>query len=422
MRRFQRVLLLAFLLAPQVAFAHGLHAEARLEGEEIVLTVTFSGGGAPTGADVTVSVEGADIATGKTDANGVFRYRPVSYGTHVFNVVELGLHHARATQDYLPINAAGVAPPNSATPTKATHKHPHEHPHEHPHDDDSDRPGDPIGAVPWSRVGLGLLVIVGLALLLRAAQGKGKAPWLGAHDDRARIVTLGVVLCGAGAVSTLAGSLVALALALVAALSLGMGPKTLVRRLWPLLALLVPLFLLTPFWHRPLASVPLVASWSWGPTDVGLLEATRIATRVLALGLLAIAALDAAPFDRTIKALQDLRVPRALTHTALLTYRYLFLFRSDLRRVRHALSSRGFRARPTIATANTFGAVTGGLLVRSLGRTERVEEAMRCRGYTGELHSGDPTAASGADALLVLTALAVAIALVLVDRSGLGLT
>lgn len=419
MRRLQPFLLFACLVIPQVAFAHGLHAEAHLEGDEILLTVTFSGGGAPTGADVTVSVEGADIATGKTDANGVFRYRPVSYGTHVFSVVELGLHHARASVQYLPINATSVAQPDSATLTAAPDEHdPHEH---EPHDHDSDRPGDPIGAVPWSRIGLGLLVIVGLALLLRALQAKAKPPWLGEHDDRARIVTLGLVLCGAGAVSTLSGSLVALVLALAAALSLGMGPRTLARRLWPLLALLVPLFLLTPFWHRPPASVPLVASWSWGPTDVGLLEAARIAARVLALGLLAIAALDAAPFDRTIKALQDLRVPRALTHTALLTYRYLFLLRGDLRRVRYALSSRGFRARPTIATANTFGAITGGLLVRSLARTERVEHAMRCRGYTGELRMSTPHAAGGADALLVVTALAVAVALVLVDQSGLGL-
>ncbi len=417
MKSARLLLVLASLaLLPQIAFAHGLHADARLDGDEIVLKVSFSEGAAAVGADVTVSVDGADVTSGKTDVEGVFRYRPVSYGTHVFNVVELGLHHARAELVYLPINAASVARPDSATPTTPVDDHPHEH--EHAAHDDNDRPGDPVGAIPWSRAGLGLLVIVGLALLLRAAQAKAKTPWLGDRDDRARILTLGIVLCGAGAVSTLTGSLIALILAVATALSLGMGPKTLSRRLWPLVAILVPLFLLTPFWHRPIGSELLVASWSWGPTDVGLLEATRIAARVLALGLLAIATLDAAPFDRTIKALQDLRMPRALTHTALLTYRYLFLFRSDLHSVRHALSARGFSARPTIATANTFGAVTGGLLVRSLARTERIEQAMRCRGYTGELLMSSPRAANGADALLVAAALAVAAALVLVDQTG----
>lgn len=240
--------------------------------------------------------------------------------------------------------------------------------------------------------------------------------WLSTRDDRARVLAMLLLAGGFGALTSLRGAGAALALAILLAVSARLGPVRLLRRLWPLLALVVPLFLLTPFWHRPATSTLLVAQWTWGPTDAGLETASRIAARVLAMGLIAVSALDAAPFERTIKALQDLRVPRPLTHLALLTYRYLFVFREDLGRIQAALSARGFEAGPNLATARTFGGVTGGLLVRSLARTERVEQAMRCRGYSGELVTERSERFGAIDALLVLSAPSLALALIALDR------
>lgn len=116
---------------------------------------------------------------------------------------------------------------------------------------------------------------------------------------------------------------------------------------------------------------------------------------------------------------------RALTHTALLTYRYLFVFLSDFAHIRAALAARGFRPQADAMTARTFAAVTGGLLLRSLARTERTEQAMRCRGYTGELVIDPPRPLASGDVLLVCAAVVLALGLVGIDygvltQSGQG--
>ena len=240
--------------------------------------------------------------------------------------------------------------------------------------------------------------------------------WLTLRDDRARLLAMVALTGGVGALTTLRGTAAALGVAAFFALTTGLGPRRALRRLWPLLALVVPMLLLTPFWHHPQGAELLVAAWTWGPTEAGLEVACLVSARVLAMGLVAASALDAAPFERTIRALQELRAPRALTNTALLTYRYLFVFREDLGRIQAALAARGFRASPNLATARTFGGVTGGLLVRSLARTERVERAMRCRGYTGELVYDRSGHLRGGDAALVLLAVGLAAALVVFDR------
>ena len=71
----------------------------------------------------------------------------------------------------------------------------------------------------------------------------------------------------------------------------------------------------------------------------------------------------------------------------MLTYRYVFLIVEELSRIRTALRVRGFRAKTDAHTYRTIGQVAGTLLVRSHERAERVEQAMRSRGFDGEFRS-----------------------------------
>jgi cobalt/nickel transport system permease protein len=239
--------------------------------------------------------------------------------------------------------------------------------------------------------------------------------WLTGRDDRARLLALTGLAVGMASLQSLPMVGASLGLALALGATSGAGPRFLGRRLLPMLGLLAPLLLLTPFW-RPPGSEPLVAAWSWGPTREGLEATLLVGGRVLALGLVTIVALGLVPFERTVKGLQDLRVPGPLTHLALLTHRYLARFADDLQRTRHALTARGFRAGPNLETARTFGGVTGGLLVRSLVRTERVEQAMRCRGYAGRLVVDPPPPARTGDLLLALAGCGLGAGLVAADR------
>lgn len=98
-----------------------------------------------------------------------------------------------------------------------------------------------------------------------------------------------------------------------------------------------------------------------------------------------------------------------------MTSRYLFVLRQDLAETRVALAVRGFRPRTDLATCRTLAGVTGGLLVRSVARTEAIEQAMRCRGFAGRLVLPPSARWRGRDTALVFGAAVLAVGLVLLD-------
>jgi cobalt/nickel transport system permease protein len=80
-------------------------------------------------------------------------------------------------------------------------------------------------------------------------------------------------------------------------------------------------------------------------------------------------------------------VPGLLIQLTLLTHRYVFLLMEEFGRLRTALRVRGFRNRADLHSYRTIGQVAGTLLVRSHERSERVAQAMLCRGFDGEFRS-----------------------------------
>jgi len=52
-----------------------------------------------------------------------------------------------------------------------------------------------------------------------------------------------------------------------------------------------------------------------------------------------------------------------------------------------ALRARGFRGRPFIHALRTAGNGLGMLLVRSIERTQKIQDAMRARGQAGQFHT-----------------------------------
>ena len=115
----------------------------------------------------------------------------------------------------------------------------------------------------------------------------------------------------------------------------------------------------------------------------GLLAcATIVAKFVLSLSA-ALLLVATTGFDQVCVALRRLAVPRALVAQLMLTYRYLFLLADEAGRMvrAHALRAPDGR-RPSLKIAVSL---LGQLLLRALGRAERVHVAMRCRGFDGHL-------------------------------------
>jgi len=89
-------------------------------------------------------------------------------------------------------------------------------------------------------------------------------------------------------------------------------------------------------------------------------------------------------------ALERLYVPRKLTLLFLFTVRYFAVLDREFNRLNRAMMLRGFRPGLNLHTLRTYAYLTGMLLVRALERSERILDAMRCRGFDGKFRPIEP--------------------------------
>jgi cobalt/nickel transport system permease protein len=143
-----------------------------------------------------------------------------------------------------------------------------------------------------------------------------------------------------------------------------------------MLVLLVLLPVTTP-------GVPLLSIGPLSMTEEGVLHASTIALKVNAAVLAVFALLGSLEPVRLGRAAARLGLPLKLAHLFLFVVRYVGVFRAEIHRLLEAMRARAFVPRSNLHTWRTFGNLAGMMLVRSLDRAERVDEAMRCRGFSG---------------------------------------
>jgi len=225
-----------------------------------------------------------------------------------------------------------------------------------------------------------LVSVSGLGRILGAGD---TGDWLERRDPRLRIgasVAFTLVILSLRSFPAL---LCGLLLALVFARAGGQGWNRLWRRLVLLEGLLVVLMLTLPF------TVPGTPVLELGPFEAsreGLAQAFRILLKSNAV-MLALSGLVGGLEPVVLgHALGRLGVPEKLVHLLLQTVRQIHLLDQEYRRLRQAMRARAFVARSDRHTWNSYGWLMGMLLVRALGRSRRVLEAMRCRGFHGRLY------------------------------------
>lgn len=199
-------------------------------------------------------------------------------------------------------------------------------------------------------------------------------------DARTRLLAAVAVVLTCVAMSSLAGKALTLALTIALAFAARLEAAGTLRRLAHMEGFLIVLFLLLPF------SVAGDAVFSFGPlvmTQQGLLRAAGIAITVNASVLGVLALLSTLEPVRLGRAMAAFGVPAKLVHLFLFLVRYLELLRVQAGQLREAIRARAFAPRLSMHSWRTFGNFAGMLLVRSIERAERVDEAMRCRGFSG---------------------------------------
>jgi cobalt/nickel transport system permease protein len=218
-------------------------------------------------------------------------------------------------------------------------------------------------------------------------------------DPRAKILGLvAVTLVGVSTPITAWRAWVGCAVVLAAVVAVARVP---LRAIWTRGRVVLPLVLFVAAFIPFFRGGHVVASL--GPFDVSRegLEVLAAVAAKAAIGTVSAVLLGATTsVPAIIRGVEAMRVPRLLTLIAAFMYRYLFVIAEELRRMRSALASRGYRPRHLLQVG-ALGRMTTALFLRTFSRGERIYLAMLARGYSGRMPRPDPLRLARGDALFV---------------------
>jgi len=158
-------------------------------------------------------------------------------------------------------------------------------------------------------------------------------------------------------------------------------------------------------------------------TYEGLEYGILVAVRAFSAAILIFPMIATTKFETTIKALDSLKVPNLLVQMLTFTYRYIFVFVNEFQRVWRAMQSRGFELRrKNMHAIRSIGNAMGMILVRSYERSERVYNAMRSAGYSGNQKILVKFEMHARDYILAISIITIAISLQIISfvSGGMG--
>lgn len=217
---------------------------------------------------------------------------------------------------------------------------------------------------------------------LVAAGTVGTAGVIGTLDPRGRVIAaaaFAVVVVSLGRWQVLVLGL-AVALSVMAAARMPPGPT--LKRMAMMDGFIIFMLLMLPF---TIPGQPAFTVWGFAASWEGLDKAVVIGLKANAVILCLLALVGSMEPTMLGHALSRLRVPDTLVHLMLFTVRYIDVIHQEYGRLRVAMKMRAFRPANTLHTYRSFGYLIGMLLVRALERSERILQAMKCRGFAGRL-------------------------------------
>ncbi len=155
------------------------------------------------------------------------------------------------------------------------------------------------------------------------------------------------------------------------------------------LALVAPFALLVGVANPFLDRQPQIVFWTFSISGGWLSFASILLRFVLSVSA-ALLLVATTGFDRVCAGMSRLGVPQVLVVQFLFLYRYLFVLTAQTRRMvrARALRSVGHHGQGLAS----YGPLVGHLALRTMGRAQRIYQAMSCRGFDGTI----PCPAGGA--------------------------
>ncbi len=203
-------------------------------------------------------------------------------------------------------------------------------------------------------------------------------------DPRAKLVAAGLFAVQLAVARTFAAALAGLGLSLLCLALARLPLKSVLARLLAVNSFIVFLWCVLPLTY------PGDPIWRLGPlvaSRQGLLLTGLITVKANAIMLALMALVATAPVSTLGQALQQLRLPEKLCHLLLFTYRYLYVFEEEYRRLVQAMKIRGFQPGTNLHTYRTYAYLAAMMLLHSSDRADCVYKAMLCRGFHGVFYS-----------------------------------
>lgn len=201
-------------------------------------------------------------------------------------------------------------------------------------------------------------------------------------DPRLRIVAAVVFAAAVVSLSDFGALLAALAFALGLMRFANMETRKTLRRMVAMDGFIVFMLLMLPF---TVPGDPVFFVFGYPATAEGLMQAAEIGLKANAVVLAMMALVGSMESVTFGHALHRLKVPENLVHLMLFTVRYIEVLRLEFDRLRNAMKARGFRPSNSRHTYVSYGYLVGMMLVRAMERSERILQAMKCRGFAGQI-------------------------------------
>ena len=143
---------------------------------------------------------------------------------------------------------------------------------------------------------------------------------------------------------------------------------------------IVFLWIFLPFTHP---GPPWFHLGPWAVSRDGFLLALSITLKSNAVVLSIIGLLTTSSVFALVHALSHLKAPDKLVNLFFFTFRYFQVLHQEYLRLRGAMKVRCFRLKTNLHTYRSLAYLVAMLLVRGFDRSERVHQAMLCRGFKG---------------------------------------
>jgi cobalt/nickel transport system permease protein len=244
-------------------------------------------------------------------------------------------------------------------------------------------------------------------------QDRGWHQLVEALDPRIRITCTFALVLAIAITQSLWVKLAALAGVSAFLLATSVDLRLVTRRLVHVEGFMLVLLLMLPF---TVSGTEVARIGGFAISDRGLLRAISVIVTVNAAVLTVLALLTTLEPVRLARGLGALGCPARLTHLLFFLVRYLDIFREELAQGLEAMRARGFVPRLSRHTMRSYGNLAGMLLVRSIERAERVDEAMRCRGFDGRFAMRSIPALKRLDHQFATATAAVVMAILVADQ------